>query len=268
MSSMNDLIFESSKVPVRGLLAPDEDGYWWVNAGAYGVCNESGVYYSEKDVQKLFENDSILKRRMQKKVVRAELGHPVWAPGMTEEMYTTRMQQIYEDRYCGHIRDAKLVKNKDGRSYITKINITPFGHYKSSLLDALTTKDANCFFSVRSLSNRQIINGVLIKYVYYVITWDFVTEGGMRIANSLDTNNLDLESMTSSEISRVTSNSELSAIDLNNTTDLKYRLKHYDEFIKSSAFDAESMDTVELVKGIISNAIVTNSGNDIFKWTK
>ena len=266
--SKNELIFESTRVPVGGLLTPDADGYWWVNAGAYGVCNESGVYYSEDNIEKLFDNDSILTRRIEKKVVRSELGHPLWLPGTSEKMYESRMQMIQEDRYCGHIRAAKLVKNKDGRSYITKINITPFGHYKSTLLDALTTKDANCFFSVRSLSNRQMINGVLVKYVYYVITWDFVTEGGMRIANSLDTNNLDLESMSSAEISRVSVTSELSSIDLNNTTDVKYRLKHYNEFIKSSAFDAESIDTIELVKGILNKAIISNTGNDIFSWTK
>lgn len=263
--SANELVFEVNKVPVTGLLKPDEDGYWWVNAGAYGVCNESGVYYSEDNIEKLFTNDGILKRRLEKKVVRAELGHPQFLPGMTNEMFESRMQQIQEDRYCGHIRDAKLVKNKDGKSYITKINITPFGHYKSTLLDALTTKDANCFFSVRSLSNRQMINGVLIKYVYYIITWDFVTEGGMRIANSLDTT-MDLESMSSTDINKLSSVSELAKIDLNDTKELRYKIKHYDEFIRSSAFDAESMDTVELVKSLMNKAIITNTGNDVFNW--
>ena len=263
---MNDLIYESNRVPVSGgLLKPDSDGYWWVNAGAYGVFNESGVYYSEKDIEKLFTNDSLLARRIEKKIVRAELGHPKFLPGMTDAMYESRMQQIQEDRYCGHIRAAKLVKNIDGKSYITKINITPFGQYKSTLHDALTTKDSNCFFSVRSLSNRQMINGVLIKYVYYIITWDFVTEGGVRIANALDTA-IDLENMTTAEISKISTTSELAKIDLNNTDDLKYRLKYYDEFIRSSAFDAESIDTVQLVKGIISNAITANTNNDVYNW--
>ncbi len=263
---MNELVYECNRVPVSGgLIKPDEDNYYWINAGAYGVYNESGVYYSEKDIEKLFEQDSILTRRINKKVVRAELGHPKMLPGMTTNMFESRMQQIYEDRYCGHIRAAKLVKNKDGKSYITKINITPFGHYKSTLQDALNTKDSNCFFSVRSLSNRQMINGVLVKYVYYVITWDFVTEGGIGIANSLDTA-VDLEEMSSSEISKISIIDDLATIDLNNTTDLKYRIKHYDEFIKSSAFDVESMDTVELVKGILNKAIISNTGNDIFDW--
>lgn len=263
---MNEIIYESTRVPVGAGLSFDSDGYVWINAGAYGMYNESGVYYSEEEIEKLFANDSILQRRIDKKVVRSELGHPQFLPGMTDVMFASRMQQIQEDRYCGHIRAAKLVKNKDGRSYITKINITPFGHYKSTLADAINTKDSNCFFSVRSLSNRQKINGVLVKYVYYIITWDFVTEGGMRIANSLDTNNIDLENMSSSDINKITKTDILTSIDLTNTSDLKYRVKHYDDYIRSSAFDAESMDTIELVKGIMNKAIISNTGSDIFNW--
>lgn len=49
-------------------------------------------------------------------------------------------QEIREDRYCGHIRKAKLVNSNDGKTKITRISVIPFGHFKSTLEDAFKNK--------------------------------------------------------------------------------------------------------------------------------
>lgn len=263
--SRNELLLERRMTPLTNIGELDADGYIWLNAGAYNIYNESGVYYDGQTIDPLFEQNSVLQRRIAKAVVRAELGHPERLPGMSDAMYESRMMNIKEDRFCGHIRAAKLVSNSDSRVKITKINITPFGHYKSTLMDAIKTKDANCFFSVRSLSNRQRINGVLVKFVYEIITWDFVNEGGIGIANKFDTN-MDLESYSSYDIARMTRENELMNIDLDDTASVKYILKHYEDFKGSTVLDAESLATERTVYSILQQAVRANSADAIFNW--
>lgn len=262
--SKNELILERTSVPLINVMEPDADGYVWINAGAYNAYNESGQYYDGADIDKLFEAGSALRRRLDKGVVRSELGHPRMLPGMSKTMYEARMMDIQEDRYCGHIRAAKLVTNKDGKMKITRINVTPFGHYKSTLADALKTKDSNCYFSVRSMSNRSIVNGVLIKKVYQIITWDFVTEGGIRNASKFDTD-LDLESMDSNQIMNLVNTNELMNIDLDNTNEVKYVLKHFEEY-RQSNLDKENIETIKVITDVLGNAITSNRDDEIFQW--
>lgn len=262
--SKNEIIMERTSVPLINIMEPDSDGYYWINAGAYNTYNESGMYYDGEDIENLFNNSSLLKRRLDKGVVRAELGHPRKLPGMSDAMYEARMMDIQEDRYCGHIRAAKIVTNVDGKTKITKINVTPFGHFNSTLSDALKTKDSNCFFSVRSLSNRKVVNGILVKKVYQIVTWDFVTEGGIRIANKFNTNT-DLESMSSSEIKANTFTDEMMNIDLNNTTEVKYVLKHFEDYRRMN-LDAESNETISVLTDILGNAVSSSREDEIFKW--
>lgn len=261
--SKNEIILERTSVPLINVMEADADGYVWINAGAYNAYNESGQYYDGDGIEALFEPTSALARRISKGVVRSELGHPRQLPGMSSTMYEARMMDIQEDRYCGHIRAAKIVNNKDGKMKITKINITPFGHYKSTLADALATKDSNCFFSVRSMSNRRVVNGVLVKKVYQIITWDFVTEGGLNKANKFDTD-VDLESMDSKQLMENIKTNEMMNIDLNNTSEVKYVLKHFEEYRRSN-LDKESNETVSVITNLLGEA-VTSKDSDIFKW--
>lgn len=259
------LTFERTKTPLINVATPDKDGYYDINAGAYGVFNESGIFYSSEGIEKLFDNTSVLQRRIQKGVVRSELGHPVYEPGMTEAMMEARHMEIREDRYCGHIRSAKLVKSNDGKTFITRISIIPFGHYKSTLTDALQTKDANCFFSVRSCSNRRKVNGITVKYVHTIVNWDFVTEGGVGISNKYDTN-LDLESMSSGDINSIVTTEELMSIDLNNTRDVKYILSNLQEYRIAHKLDRESNESFASIEDMLNKAVKLDREELIFDW--
>ena len=262
--SSNELIFESSRVPIStSLLTPDADGYVTINAGAYNIYNASGVYYDGNSIDKLYGENSILKRRIDKRVVFAELGHPKKEPWMNDSTFDSRLLEIREDRYCGHIRKAFLVPNKDSKVIITKIEVAPFGHYSSTLRDAILSKHANCYFSVRSFSNQLRVNGILVKRVYQIITWDFVTEGGLNKANKFDTD-VDLESMDSKQLMDNIKTNEMMNIDLNNTSEVKYVLKHFEEYRRSN-LDKESNETVSVITNLLGEA-VTSKDSDIFKW--
>lgn len=266
--SINELVYERTTVPANGgILTPDEYGYYSVNAGAYGVMNESGMMYSSENMEKLFEDDSVLKRTIGKGVLYSELGHPEYIPGMNLAMFEARASRVQEDRFCGHIRKASLIKNKDGYTYITRIEIKPQGHYKSTLQDSFDNSLSNAFFSVRSCSNRRRVNGVLVKFVYKIITWDFVTEGGISLANKFDTvPNLDMESMDSYSISKLIKNDEIISVDLDNTSEVSYTLKHFEEYKKSNKLDLESTQNMDMIEGILKRALYTSRGDDIFKW--
>ena len=259
------LTFERTKTPLINVASADKDGYYDINAGAYGVFNESGIFYSADGIEKVFDNTALLQRRISKGVVRSELGHPRFEPGMTDAMMEARHMEIREDRYCGHIRSAKLIKSNDGKTFITRISITPFGHFKSTLADALLTKDANCFFSVRSCSNRRKVNGITVKYVHTVINWDFVTEGGVGISNKFDTN-LDLESMSSSAISDIVTTEELMSIDLDNTRDVKYVLANLQEYRIANKLDRESNESFASIEDMLHKAVKLDREELIFDW--
>ena len=59
--SVNDsstiITFERNTIPLINTAKPDVDGYYEINAGAYGVFNESGIFYSAENIEKLFENN-------------------------------------------------------------------------------------------------------------------------------------------------------------------------------------------------------------------
>lgn len=267
--SVNDsstiITFERNTIPLINTAKPDADGYYEINAGAYGVFNESGIFYSAENIEKLFENSSVLQRRIEKGIVRAELGHPRFEPGMSEAAFDARHMEIREDRYCGHIRKAKLVNSNDGKTKITRISVIPFGHFKSTLEDALKTKDSNCFFSVRSCSNRRRVNGITVKYVYLIVTWDFVTEGGIRMANKFDTN-LDLESMDYRTINSLNRTEELTSIDLNNTRDVKYILSNLEEYRIAHNVDLESNGVFGSIEDLLKKSITLDKEELIFNW--
>ncbi len=264
--SSNELIFESSRVPIStSLLTPDADGYVTINAGAYNIYNASGVYYDGNSIDKLYGENSILKRRIDKRVVFAELGHPKKEPWMNDSAFDSRLLEIREDRYCGHIRKAFLVPNKDSKVIITKIEVAPFGHYSSTLRDAILSKHANCYFSVRSFSNQLRVNGILVKRVYQIITWDFVTEGGIELANKFDTVT-DLESLDYNALNSLITTDTLSRIDLNDTREIQYTLKHFDEYKLSNKLALESDSGIYQLENILKRVLSTSREEDIFGW--
>ena len=262
-NSNNVLVFERNINLVPKNLVPDADGYYWVNAGAYNVFNSAGEYYDGSTIDDLLSNTSSLQRRFDKGVVFNELDHPVRPPNISDAAWDARMSTVSSDRICGHTRAAKLRMNADNKVKLIRINIAPHGVYAKSLQDGFDSTFANQYLSVRSTSNRTRVNGILIKKVSSITTWDAVVEGGIDHANKFDTESY--EKLSASDIAKVSKTEIITSLDLCDTAEVSYVMKHLKEYQNTyGVYDTESGPN-ELIK-ILNRARNTDNENTIFNW--
>jgi len=169
----------------KGVLTPDEDGYYTVVLGAYGAYNSAGMFYDLQSAVPFFQQGSPLMRMLEKGVLRGEYKHPEKQAGQSDQAFIGRIRQIDSDRVAFHIRNLCLEsgqKDDKGRPVTVVIGeVRPSGPYGQVLKDALDNPHENVYFSVRSLTVDDMMRGV--KYTRDIVTWDFVNEGGIYNAN-------------------------------------------------------------------------------------
>lgn len=205
--SDNKIVFSSIKAKRDGVkeqLPKDENGYYYITLGALNIYNSAGAFYTANGAKQLFEASSRLMRRINNGALKAELGHPKKLPGMSMNDYMNRIIQIDIDNVGAHIKSVELVetdvcdKNSTAKMILIKGWVKPHGPKAQYLIDLLEDPDANVCFSIRSLTNDVISNGVLIKTLKEIITWDIVIEPGLHVATkwkSLGIESLDLISV-------------------------------------------------------------------------
>lgn len=169
--------------PDKKVIMPDENGYYDVTLGALGVTNTSGEKYPLAPAKVLFENDSILMRRVNNGQLRGEQGHPKRLPGMTPNDFLRRVISIEESRISHHIKELYLV-NTGKDSVDVKGLVRPTDARGGDLKECLDNPDENTAFSLRSLTRDHYDgNGTLIKEIISIVTWDYVNEPGIAKAN-------------------------------------------------------------------------------------
>ena len=174
----------------RGILKPDEYGYYTVVLGGLNTYNSAGEYYTADGVLQLFENSSHLMRRIRNGALYAELGHPKKLPGMTMEDFYNRVITIDEGNVCGHISEVWLDFNygknnpQFGNSDLIAImgKVKPAGPKAQALQIALDNPKQNSAFSIRGLTENKYKNGRVERRLTNIITWDHVIEPGINIA--------------------------------------------------------------------------------------
>ncbi len=197
---MSKLIFSSTTgniVKASGGLKSDEDGYYKIRLGAIGVPNSSGILYEITDsVRNLFNSNSPLMQRLLKGYLRSEQGHPKKLPGMTDADYVRRILKIEETLICGHIKQIDVEEGLDGPGTVTIIgHVRPAGPYAKSLQDEFENSHSNTAFSIRSLVDQRIENGVIIRTIKTIVTWDFVDRPGIDTANKANSVGLECEDL-------------------------------------------------------------------------
>lgn len=170
-----------------GILKPDEDGYYDLVLGALDFHNASGAFYPLAPAKKQFEESSSLMRRVKKGVLVGECGHPRKLPGMSMHDFIARILDIDEKNISHHIREVRLeynkVKDDAGRSVVAIMGkVRPTGPQGEALRDALNNKHHNVAFSIRSLTDDVITQTSHTKNIRSIVTWDWVTEGGISVA--------------------------------------------------------------------------------------
>ena len=174
----------------KGVLKPDEEGYYTVILGALNTYNSAGEFYTAQNAITLFEKSSVLMRRIKNGVLYSELGHPKKTPSMAAEDFYNRVVTIDQDNICGHIADVTLdfdygkknpdVGNPDMIAIIGRVK--PSGVKAQALQLSLENPKENSAFSIRGITENKYEGGKVIRVLTNIITWDFVVEPGIKIA--------------------------------------------------------------------------------------
>lgn len=172
-----------------GSIKADSDGYYETVLGAVNVYNSQQQFYTAEPVKKILDESSHFMRRVKGGMLHGECGHPKLTPGMTSSDFVRRVMQIYETNISHHIADVWIddqhVKDDKGNKVIATMGrVKPTGPMKDGLAEAFENKRQNVCFSIRSLTNDILDRtGRYTKNITQIITWDWVMEPGIQVAN-------------------------------------------------------------------------------------
>lgn len=175
----------------KGVLTPDSDGYYTLIVGALNSYNSAGEFYTAEGALQLFENSSHFMRRVKSGALYAELGHPKKIPGMSTEEFYNRVITIDEGNICGHFSEITLdfefgkknpqLNNPEMIAIVAKVK--PAGAKANALQLALENPKQNSAFSIRGLTENKFDRGRMNRRLTNIITFDHVTEPGIKIAD-------------------------------------------------------------------------------------
>lgn len=170
-----------------GDLKKNERGYYTMIIGALNMFNSAGMYYRFDAAKQFFEQSSALMRRVQRGALRGEYGHPRRDPSMSMQAYYARLLQIHEDKVCCHFASITLDfenhKDDQGRPIVAIIaEVCPNGPLGHVLEKQLQNPNENVCFSIRSFTDDRMERGVMNRYIKTIVTFDYVNEPGMSVA--------------------------------------------------------------------------------------
>lgn len=188
--ALNSVKFECTRLSgtgKKGILKPDENGYYPLVVGALNVFNSAGQYYVYEQARELFEQSSQLMRRVQRGSLRGEYGHPKMVPGMSADQFANRVMSIYEENTCCHHKEIWLdfdnVKDANGKPVIAIMSkVCPAGPLGHVLEKSLNNPDENVCFSIRAFTDDYRDGGIYKRVLKTIVTWDYVTEPGLAVA--------------------------------------------------------------------------------------
>ena len=177
----------------------DDKGYYFITLGAFNAYNRSGAFYLMDGVRDLVENkSSSLNRRIRDGYLKGEAGHPNYESGMSKVEFYERNLKIEQTRISHHIRDIVFTDTKTpcgmpgkGNIVLVQAWLKPDGPMGDALKKSLDDPEQNVAFSIRCFTKDTMQGGTIIKEVVQIVTWDWVVEPGMKMANKFDTLNLE-----------------------------------------------------------------------------
>lgn len=197
---INSVRFECTRLGShqQGVLDQDKDGYYVMPVGGLNVFNSAGQFYVFEEAKSLFEDSSPLMRRVQRGVLRAEVGHPVMEPGMTENDFIRRVLTIRESNVCAFHKEIWLdfdsIKDKDGRPVIAIMSrVAPSGPHGQMLEKMFARGGENVCFSIRAFTTDRMVGGVMQRKLDTVVTFDYVNEPGIDFAEKFKAPALEAE---------------------------------------------------------------------------
>lgn len=187
----NGFIFSSTPpVGVDEKYVADADGYYHLRAGSFNVKNSVGDFYPmDEELMELFKGHGELMTTVKAGKLYAELGHPKYDPGMSDDEWIERNLLVDEGNTIAHIRDVQVITGLPASVPFAKdrvdiyIDAKPFGVHKQIMIDSFTNPAINTAFSLRNLYLEKVIGNMTYRFVRSVITWDFVLLNGVERAD-------------------------------------------------------------------------------------
>jgi len=193
--SVGKLVFSSIDImPDKKYFEKDADGYYKVTLGAFNCFNSAGEFYLLNGVEEILTNSSgVFLRRIKSGSLKGEVGHPPFIPGMTSGQYYARNMRIDMENVSHNIREVSLVPTALPSGITSKGNtvmvdgwVKPAGPKGDALKQDMDDPNVNVAFSIRCITHNTVIGGVTHKELESIITWDWVLEPGIKIANKFD----------------------------------------------------------------------------------
>lgn len=170
-----------------GELKKDAEGYYTMVLGALNMFNSAGMYYRADAAKHFFEESNSFMRRVQRGALRGEYGHPRRDTGMSMQAYYARLMQIHELNVCVQFAEVWLdfenYKDDAGRPIVAILGkVIPNGPLGHVLEKQLLNPRENVCFSIRSFTEDLMERGVMNRYIKTIVTFDYVNEPGMAVA--------------------------------------------------------------------------------------
>lgn len=188
-------LYNTNKV---GDLKKNADGYYVMVVGALNMFNSAGMYYDFKAAEHFFKSSSALMRRIEGGNLRGESGHPEYVSGMSNQEYFARLLRIDPKRVVCHFASLTLnfndYKDEKGRPIVAIIaEVCPSGELGHVLEKQLANPRENVSFSIRSFTDDKLVGGIVTRYIKNIVTFDYVLEPGMSVAEKFNKTNPALE---------------------------------------------------------------------------
>lgn len=185
----------------KGVLKPDEDGYYTVVLGALDIINTGGERYVDTQISRnTFSAGGPLDKRIREGLLKGEWGHPKARDYPNPLAFERRIRQIDEDRTSHAISKVWLERIEyDGKQVMGVIGkIKPCGPYGQQLKEMLDDPHQNVCFSGRFYSNvrRNPRTGMVEREIHTVGTWDYVSAPGIPQAKKYASPSLESEAFT------------------------------------------------------------------------
>lgn len=180
----------------KGILVPDENGQYTQPIGGLDVYNSAGQWYTAKGAKALMDDSTVFRRRITRGVLCGELGHPEQKPGMSDNEYAMRILNIDEKNICVNWSEIYLdfdnYKNAEGRPMVAIIGkFAPHGIHADVVERSIKNTKANMCFSIRAFTEDTIERGARIRELKNVVTFDYVNEPGIFIAEKFRSKSLE-----------------------------------------------------------------------------
>lgn len=208
MSNLNSVRFECTRLGNKmGHIKQDQDGYWTMPVGGLDVFNTSGQKYVYEEAKHLFEESSVFMRRVKKGTLRAENGHPVKTPGMSEKDYVRRVLTIDERNVCAYHKaiwlDFESIKDKNGKPVIAIMSkLCPSGPHADMVERRLKQPGENVCWSIRSFTRDYMDRGVYKRALETIVTFDLVNEPGIEFAEKFSTPSMEADTSFEQQFTR------------------------------------------------------------------